>query len=196
MARTGRDGRVVADHRPDHEGGGHGCKSQDRHPYRLRDGLQKAREGQIGRLCHQVVLVGAMLSQHPRRLLRKVEVLSKPTPRRCRRPGCGPRGLAQSMAPEPAPKDIHVAHFVIDGGVRNAVKGRVEGANMAAKSYLDPEAIAQSYLHVVQHLAAPGRGRWSCAPLGRAVLRPPPLCCARLNASRDSSGGCARCRPS
>ena len=60
------------------------------------------------------------------------------------------RGLAQSMARELAPKGIHVAHFVIDGGVRNAEKGRVEGANRAADSYLDPDAIAQSYLHVVQ----------------------------------------------
>lgn len=60
------------------------------------------------------------------------------------------RGLAQSMARELAPKGIHVAHFVIDGGVRNAEKGRVEDANMAADSYLDPGAIAQSYLHVVQ----------------------------------------------
>jgi NAD(P)-dependent dehydrogenase (short-subunit alcohol dehydrogenase family) len=33
------------------------------------------------------------------------------------------RGLAQSMARELAPKGIHVAHFVIDGGVRNARKG-------------------------------------------------------------------------
>jgi NAD(P)-dependent dehydrogenase (short-subunit alcohol dehydrogenase family) len=60
------------------------------------------------------------------------------------------RGLAQSMARELAPKGIHVAHFVIDGGVRNPEKGRVEGGNVAADSYLDPEAIAQSYLHVVQ----------------------------------------------
>ena len=59
------------------------------------------------------------------------------------------RGLAQSMARELAPKGIHVAHFVIDGGVRNAEKGRIE-SNVAADSYLDPEAIAQSYLHVVQ----------------------------------------------
>ena len=58
--------------------------------------------------------------------------------------------LAQSMARELAPKGIHVAHFVIDGGVRNAEKGRVEGGNIAADSYLDPDAIAQSYLHVVQ----------------------------------------------
>src|SRR5215468_7974540 len=60
------------------------------------------------------------------------------------------RGLAQSMARELAPKGIHVAHFVIDGGVRNVEKGRVEAGNMAADSYLDPEAIAQNYLHVVQ----------------------------------------------
>ena len=60
------------------------------------------------------------------------------------------RGLAQSMARELAPKGIHVAHFVIDGGVRNAEKGRVEGGNVAPDSFLDPEAIAQSYLHVVQ----------------------------------------------
>lgn len=60
------------------------------------------------------------------------------------------RGLAQSMARELAPKGIHVAHFVIDGGVRNALKGRVEGANASPDSYLDPDAIASSYLHVVQ----------------------------------------------
>ena len=60
------------------------------------------------------------------------------------------RGLAQSMARELAPKGIHVAHFVIDGGVRNAGKGRVEGANASPDSYLDPDAIAQSYVHVVQ----------------------------------------------
>jgi NAD(P)-dependent dehydrogenase (short-subunit alcohol dehydrogenase family) len=60
------------------------------------------------------------------------------------------RGLAQSMARELAPKGIHVAHFVIDGGVRNAEKGRVEAGSLAPDSYLDPDAIAQSYLHVVQ----------------------------------------------
>jgi NAD(P)-dependent dehydrogenase (short-subunit alcohol dehydrogenase family) len=67
------------------------------------------------------------------------------------------RGLAQSMARELAPKGIHVAHFVIDGLVRNAGKGRVESGNMAADSYLDPEAIAQSYLHVVKQ----ARSAWT-----------------------------------
>jgi len=60
------------------------------------------------------------------------------------------RGLAQSMARELGPKGIHVAHFVIDGEVRNAERGRVEGPNMSADSYLDPDAIAQSYMHVVR----------------------------------------------
>jgi NAD(P)-dependent dehydrogenase (short-subunit alcohol dehydrogenase family) len=59
------------------------------------------------------------------------------------------RGLAQSMARELAPKGIHVAHFVIDGGVRNAARGRSEGAGALPDSYLDPDAIAQSYMHVV-----------------------------------------------
>ncbi len=61
----------------------------------------------------------------------------------------GLRGLAQSMARELAPQGVHIAHFVIDGLVRNAEKGRTESANMADDSYLDPEAIAASYLHVV-----------------------------------------------
>ena len=60
------------------------------------------------------------------------------------------RGLAQSMARELAPQGIHVAHFVIDGGVRNAGTGRIEGTDMAADSYLDPDAIAQSYMHILQ----------------------------------------------
>lgn len=67
------------------------------------------------------------------------------------------RGLAQSMARELAPKGIHVAHFVIDGGVRNAARGRVEGADRAPDSYLDPDAIADSYMHVLQQ----PRSAWS-----------------------------------
>jgi NAD(P)-dependent dehydrogenase (short-subunit alcohol dehydrogenase family) len=57
------------------------------------------------------------------------------------------RGLAQSMARELAPRGIHVAHFIIDGGIRSA--RRTEPAN-AADSLLDPDAIAASYLHVLQ----------------------------------------------
>jgi NAD(P)-dependent dehydrogenase (short-subunit alcohol dehydrogenase family) len=57
------------------------------------------------------------------------------------------RGLAQSMARELAPRGIHVAHFVIDGGIRSA---RREEPAANPDSLLDPDAIAQSYLHVLQ----------------------------------------------
>jgi NAD(P)-dependent dehydrogenase (short-subunit alcohol dehydrogenase family) len=59
------------------------------------------------------------------------------------------RGLAQSMARELAPKNIHVAHFVIDGGIRNETRGRVETGD-GPDSLLDPAAIADSYWHVVR----------------------------------------------
>ena len=57
------------------------------------------------------------------------------------------RGLAQSMARELAPQGIHIAHFVIDGAIRNP--GRVEPADRP-DSMLDPDAIAASYLSVLQ----------------------------------------------
>jgi NAD(P)-dependent dehydrogenase (short-subunit alcohol dehydrogenase family) len=56
------------------------------------------------------------------------------------------RGLAQSLARELSPQGIHVAHFVIDGAIRNP--GRTEAAN-APDSMLDPEAIARTYLNVL-----------------------------------------------
>ncbi len=55
------------------------------------------------------------------------------------------RGLAQSMARELAPKNIHVAHFVIDGGIRSDT--RQEPADRP-DSFLDPDAIAESYLSI------------------------------------------------
>jgi NAD(P)-dependent dehydrogenase (short-subunit alcohol dehydrogenase family) len=57
------------------------------------------------------------------------------------------RGLAQSMARELAPQGIHVAHFVIDGAIRGAQ--RIE-ASERPDSMLDPEAIAETYLHVLR----------------------------------------------
>ena len=56
------------------------------------------------------------------------------------------RGLAQSMARELAPQGLHIAHFVIDGGIRSA--RRAEPSDKP-DSLLDPDAIAQSYLHVL-----------------------------------------------
>lgn len=58
------------------------------------------------------------------------------------------RGLSQSMARELQPKGIHVAHFIIDGGVRNPDRGRLEPAG-TTDSLLDPDAIAASYLQVL-----------------------------------------------
>ncbi|HYC48195.1 MAG TPA: SDR family NAD(P)-dependent oxidoreductase [Burkholderiales bacterium] len=55
------------------------------------------------------------------------------------------RGLAQSMARELQPQGIHVAHFVIDGGI--AQPGRVASGPDAL---LDPDAIALNYLHVLR----------------------------------------------
>jgi NAD(P)-dependent dehydrogenase (short-subunit alcohol dehydrogenase family) len=67
------------------------------------------------------------------------------------------RGLAQSLARELQPKGIHVAHFNIDGGVRNAERGRVEAATEAPDSLLDPDAIAETYLSVIRQ----PRSAWS-----------------------------------
>jgi NAD(P)-dependent dehydrogenase (short-subunit alcohol dehydrogenase family) len=57
------------------------------------------------------------------------------------------RGLAQSMARELAPQGIHVAHFVVDGGIRSE---RRPPSPDAPDSLLDPDAIAATYLHVLQ----------------------------------------------
>jgi short-subunit dehydrogenase len=57
------------------------------------------------------------------------------------------RGLAQSMARELQPQGVHVAHFVIDGGIKSARRATPADA---PDSLLDPDAIAQSYLHVLR----------------------------------------------
>jgi NAD(P)-dependent dehydrogenase (short-subunit alcohol dehydrogenase family) len=56
------------------------------------------------------------------------------------------RGLAQSMARELSPQGIHVAHVVIDGGIRSA--RRAESADNP-DSLLDPDAIAATYMHLI-----------------------------------------------
>jgi NAD(P)-dependent dehydrogenase (short-subunit alcohol dehydrogenase family) len=55
------------------------------------------------------------------------------------------RGLASSMARELSPKGVHVAHFVIDGGIRNAARA---DPSDNPESMLDPDAIAQTYWQV------------------------------------------------
>jgi NAD(P)-dependent dehydrogenase (short-subunit alcohol dehydrogenase family) len=57
------------------------------------------------------------------------------------------RGLAQSMARELAPQNVHVAHVVIDGGISSAA--RPVPADKP-DSLLDPAAIAQSYVDLMK----------------------------------------------
>ncbi|TKW79500.1 MAG: SDR family NAD(P)-dependent oxidoreductase [Bradyrhizobium icense] len=57
------------------------------------------------------------------------------------------RGLAQSMARELSPQGIHIGHFVIDGGIRSGA--RPDPADRP-DSFLDPDAIAESYWNVLQ----------------------------------------------
>ena len=62
------------------------------------------------------------------------------------------RGLAQSMAREFQPKNIHVAHFVIDGGIRSATRKPPEDR---PDGFLDPDSIARAYLDILrQHRSA------------------------------------------
>jgi NAD(P)-dependent dehydrogenase (short-subunit alcohol dehydrogenase family) len=62
------------------------------------------------------------------------------------------RGLAQSAARELGPQGIHVAHFVIDGGVRGV---RRPDSSDKPDSTLDPDAIAQTYIDALrQHRSA------------------------------------------
>jgi NAD(P)-dependent dehydrogenase (short-subunit alcohol dehydrogenase family) len=67
------------------------------------------------------------------------------------------RGMAQSLARELGPKGIHVAHFVIDGGVRSVERGRVEDAGDTPDSLLDPADIAETYMAVLKQ----PRSAWS-----------------------------------
>jgi NAD(P)-dependent dehydrogenase (short-subunit alcohol dehydrogenase family) len=64
------------------------------------------------------------------------------------------RGLAQSMARELSPLGIHVAHIVIDGGIR-APGSAPDPAKPDAQ--LEPDAIAETYFHLAQQ----PRSAWS-----------------------------------
>ncbi|NMJ41008.1 SDR family NAD(P)-dependent oxidoreductase [Roseomonas sp. JC162] len=62
------------------------------------------------------------------------------------------RGLAQSLARELHPQGVHVAHIVIDGGIRSA--RRPESGD---DTLLDPDAIAETYLQLIRQ----PRSAWS-----------------------------------
>ena len=59
----------------------------------------------------------------------------------------GLRGLAQSLARELQPQNIHVAHFVIDGGILQG-PGDTRAAERGEDAMLLPDQIAKDYLHV------------------------------------------------
>ncbi|MEI2677220.1 MAG: SDR family NAD(P)-dependent oxidoreductase [Burkholderiaceae bacterium] len=60
------------------------------------------------------------------------------------------RGLAQSLARELGPQGIHVGHVIVDGLIRTEVS-----AQPGPDDQLDPDAIAQTYLHLLsQHRSA------------------------------------------
>jgi NAD(P)-dependent dehydrogenase (short-subunit alcohol dehydrogenase family) len=64
------------------------------------------------------------------------------------------RGMAQSLAREFGPKNIHVAHFVIDGGIARP-GGDPRATARGEDGMLDPDAIAETYMSVYrQHRSA------------------------------------------
>ena len=62
------------------------------------------------------------------------------------------RGMAQSMARELHPRGVHIVHVVIDGGIRGARRPET-----AEDSLLDPDAIAETALHLIRQ----PRSSWS-----------------------------------
>lgn len=65
------------------------------------------------------------------------------------------RGLAQSLARELSPQNIHVAHFVIDGGIGDENDPR--SAARGTDGLLHPDAIAETYMNIWQQ----HRSAWS-----------------------------------
>ena len=66
------------------------------------------------------------------------------------------RGLAESMARDLGPEGIHVAHVVIDGQI--LTPGAIErGTDRDGEEFLDPDAIADTYWHLVEQ----DRSAWS-----------------------------------
>lgn len=60
----------------------------------------------------------------------------------------GLRGLAQSLARELQPQNIHVGHFVIDGGIALLEGADERAAARGVDGLLNPDAIAQAYLQL------------------------------------------------
>ena len=82
----------------------------------------------------------------------------------------GLRGLAQSLAREFQPQGIHIAHFVIDGGIRSAAR-----PDNGEDALLDPDAIAETYYQVARQHRSAWSWRSSCVPGWKSSSRAP--CC-------------------
>lgn len=66
------------------------------------------------------------------------------------------RGMAESMARELGPAGIHVAHVIIDGQILPPSTDR-SPSGRPEESYLNPDAIADTYWHLVEQ----DRSSWS-----------------------------------
>ena len=65
----------------------------------------------------------------------------------------GLRGLAQALARELHPKNIHIGHFVIDGGIKSDARSDRKGNG--DDNMLEPDEIAKTYLEFhKQHRSA------------------------------------------
>ncbi len=56
------------------------------------------------------------------------------------------RGLAQSLSRELHPQGIHIAHVIVDGGIRSERRPEPPGKTA---SMLNPTSIAATYLHII-----------------------------------------------
>jgi NAD(P)-dependent dehydrogenase (short-subunit alcohol dehydrogenase family) len=56
------------------------------------------------------------------------------------------RGMAGSLARELGPEGIHVAHVIVDG----QILGTTDGTDRPEEAFLDPDAVADSYWHLVE----------------------------------------------
>ena len=59
------------------------------------------------------------------------------------------RGMAESMARELGPEGVHVAHVVVDGQILTP-NARERSPDLDEAQFLDPDAIAESYWHLVE----------------------------------------------
>ena len=63
--------------------------------------------------------------------------------------------MAQALARELHPKNIHIGHFVIDGGIKSDARSDRNGNGNGNDNMLEPDEIAKTYLEFhKQHRSA------------------------------------------